>query len=81
MLMALVYFVLPAVLLIIGFPIYAILLITSICAIYFVTDVPLTTIQTTLFKQLPGFLLGSLGGDFADYIFWVSPVLPVFFCR
>ena len=65
MLMALVYFVLPAVLLIIGFPIYAILLITSICAIYFVTDVPLVpgrivngTLSTTGDGDSPATTLG-----------------------
>jgi C4-dicarboxylate transporter, DctM subunit len=84
MLMALVYFVLPAVLLIIGFPIYAILLITSICAIYFVTDVPLTTIQTTLFGSLDNFpllaipffiLAGEImgqGGIAKRVIIWVA---------
>jgi C4-dicarboxylate transporter DctM subunit len=84
MLMALVYFVLPAVLLIIGFPIYAILLITSVCAIYFVTDVPLTTLQTTLFGSLDNFpllaipffiLAGEImgqGGIAKRVIIWVA---------
>ena len=43
MLASFVYFILPVILLIIGFPIYLILLTTSLVAVLFVADVPLTT--------------------------------------
>jgi C4-dicarboxylate transporter DctM subunit len=53
----LVFFGLPAALLVIGFPIFLILLITSIVAIYTVSDVPLDSIQTYMFGSLDNFPL------------------------
>src|SRR5919109_112800 len=53
----LVYFGLPAVMLVFGFPIFLILLITSIAAIFLVSDVPTETIQTYMFGSLDNFPL------------------------
>ena len=53
----LIYFVLPVVLLLIGFPIYLILLVTSTLAILLVADVPTTTLQTYMFGGLDNFPL------------------------
>src|SRR5260370_31633870 len=47
-----IFFILPVILLVIGFPIYLILLMTSLIAVIFVADVPLTTIQTNTFGSL-----------------------------
>ena len=44
-------------LLCIGFPIYLILLLTSLVAVIFVADVPLTTLQTNMFGSLDNFPL------------------------
>lgn len=52
-----VYLVLPLILLCTGLPIYVILLVTSVVAITFVTDVPLTILQTNLFGSLDSFPL------------------------
>jgi C4-dicarboxylate transporter, DctM subunit len=52
-----VYFILPVILLAIGFPIYLNLLITSLAAVLFVADVQWTTIQTTMFGSLDSFPL------------------------
>src|SRR5262249_52772020 len=52
-----VYFILPIILLCIGFPIYLILLITSLVAIVFVADAPLTAMQTYMFGGLDNFPL------------------------
>ncbi len=57
MLASFVYFILPVILLCIGFPIYVILLITSLVAILFVADVPWTTLQTNMFGGLDNFPL------------------------
>lgn len=54
---ALVYFVLPAVLLIIGFPIFLVLLVTCLCVVWFVADVPTEAVQTFLFSGLDNFPL------------------------
>jgi C4-dicarboxylate transporter DctM subunit len=54
---ALVYFVLPAVLLIIGFPIFLVLLVTCLCVVLFVADVPTEAVQTFLFSGLDNFPL------------------------
>ena len=51
------YFVLPALLLIIGFPIFLVLLITCLVVILFVSDVPTETVQTYLFSSLDNFPL------------------------
>ena len=48
---------LPVLLLCIGFPIYLILLLTSLVAVVFVADVPLTTLQTNMFGSLDNFPL------------------------
>jgi C4-dicarboxylate transporter, DctM subunit len=84
MLATFVYFILPVVLLVIGFPIYLILLVTSLTAILFVADVPLTQIQTGLFGSLdsvpllaiPFFILAGeimgQGGIAKRVITWVA---------
>ena len=57
MLATFIFFVLPVLLLCIGFPIYLILLLTSLVAVVFVADVPLTTLQTNMFGSLDNFPL------------------------
>jgi C4-dicarboxylate transporter, DctM subunit len=52
-----IFFVLPVLLLCIGFPIYLILLLTSLVAVVLVADVPLTTLQTNMFGSLDNFPL------------------------
>lgn len=53
----LAYFVLPAVLLVLGVPIFLVLLITCLTVILFVADVPTETLQTFLFSGLDNFPL------------------------
>ena len=53
----LVYFALPVVLLCLGFPIFLILLVTSIVAILTVADAPTEAIQTYMFGSLDNFPL------------------------
>ena len=57
MLANLVYFALPAILLCIGFPIYLVLLLTSLVAVLTVADVEPTVIQTNMFGSLDNFPL------------------------
>jgi C4-dicarboxylate transporter, DctM subunit len=52
-----VYFILPLILLCVGFPIYLILLLTSLIAVLFVADVQTTVIQTNMFGSLDNFPL------------------------
>src|SRR5258708_7128940 len=52
-----VFFALPIILLIIGFPIFLILLVTSIVAVLTVADVPTEAIQTYMFGSLDNFPL------------------------
>jgi C4-dicarboxylate transporter DctM subunit len=52
-----VYFVLPALLLILGLPIFVVLTLTSTAAIIFVAHVPLDAIQTNMFGSLDNFPL------------------------
>ena len=52
-----VFFALPVILLIIGFPIFLILLVTSIVAVLTVADVPTEAIQTYMFGSLDNFPL------------------------
>src|SRR3569833_885725 len=47
-----VYFVLPAILLILGLPIFLVLLVTCLVAVLFVADVPTAAVQTYLFGGL-----------------------------
>ncbi len=54
---AVVYFALPAFLLILGLPIFVVLTLTSIVAIVFVAHVPLDAIQTNMFGSLDNFPL------------------------
>jgi C4-dicarboxylate transporter DctM subunit len=54
---ALVYFVLPGILLILGLPIFVVLLLTSMVAIIFVAHVPVQAIQTYMFGSLDNFPL------------------------
>jgi C4-dicarboxylate transporter, DctM subunit len=53
----LIYFGLPVVLLVIGFPIFLILLVTAIVAVLTVADVPTEAIQTYMFGSLDNFPL------------------------
>lgn len=52
-----VYFILPAILLILGLPIFVVLILTSMAAIVFVAHVPLDAIQTNMFGSLDNFPL------------------------
>ena len=52
MLAVAVYFVLPSILLILGLPIFLVLLVTCLMAVLFVADVPTEAIQTYLFGGL-----------------------------
>ena len=52
-----IYFGLPVVLLILGFPIFLILLVTSIVAVETVADAPTEAIQTYMFGSLDNFPL------------------------
>jgi C4-dicarboxylate transporter DctM subunit len=79
-----IFFILPVLLLCIGFPIYLILLLTSLVAVVFVADVPLTTLQTNMFGSLDNFpllaipffiLAGEImgqGGIAKRVIIWVT---------
>jgi C4-dicarboxylate transporter, DctM subunit len=79
-----IFFILPVLLLCIGFPIYLILLLTSLVAVIFVADVPLTTLQTNMFGSLDNFpllaipffiLAGEImgqGGIAKRVIIWVT---------
>ena len=83
----LIYFGLPVVLLIIGFPIFLILIITSIVAVFTVADVPTETLQTYMFGSLDNFpllavpffvLAGEImaqGGIARRVIAWVMSVI------
>jgi len=53
----LAYFVLPAVLLVLGLPIFLVLLVTCIVIVLFVADVPTEAVQTYLFGSLDNFPL------------------------
>jgi len=53
----LVYFVLPAALLVLGVPIFLVLLVTCLTIILLVADVPTETVQTFLFSGLDSFPL------------------------
>jgi C4-dicarboxylate transporter, DctM subunit len=53
----LAYFVLPAVLLILGLPIFLVLLVTCLVIVLFVADVPTDAVQTFLFSGLDNFPL------------------------
>ena len=57
MLTGFVYFILPAILLLLGLPIFVVLLLTSLAAIVFVAHVPLQAIQTYMFGSLDNFPL------------------------
>ena len=57
MLAVFVYFVLPSLLLILGLPIFLVLLVTCLVAVLFVADVPTEAIQTYMFGSLDNFPL------------------------
>ena len=57
MLAATVYFILPAILLVLGLPIFLVLLVTCLAAVLFVADVPTGAMQTYLFGGLDNFPL------------------------
>src|SRR3954452_14059462 len=52
-----VYFALPVILMLLGLPIYLVLILTSIVAIVFVADVPLVAVPTYMFASLDNFPL------------------------
>ena len=54
---SLAYFVLPAVLLVLGVPIFLVLLVTCLVVVLFVADVPTEAVQTFLFSGLDNFPL------------------------
>src|SRR6202789_3082812 len=54
---AFVYFILPLILLVLGLPIFIVLLLTSMTAILFVAHVPTQAIQTYMFGSLDNFPL------------------------
>jgi C4-dicarboxylate transporter DctM subunit len=54
---AFVYFILPVLLLMLGLPIFVVLILTSTAAILFVAHVPVQTIQTYMFGSLDNFPL------------------------
>jgi len=53
----LAYFVLPAILLILGLPIFLVLLVTCLVVVAFIADVPTEAVQTFLFSSLDNFPL------------------------
>jgi C4-dicarboxylate transporter DctM subunit len=53
----LAYFVLPAILLVLGLPIFLVLLVTCLVIVLFVADVPTEAVQTFLFSGLDNFPL------------------------
>jgi C4-dicarboxylate transporter DctM subunit len=53
----LAYFVLPAILLVLGLPIFLVLLVTCLVVVLFVADVPTEAVQTFLFSGLDNFPL------------------------
>jgi C4-dicarboxylate transporter DctM subunit len=57
MLAGIVYFVLPAILLILGLPIFVVLILTSVAAILLIAHVPLQAVQTYMFGSLDNFPL------------------------
>src|SRR5262249_48397554 len=57
MLAAFVYFVLPAILLTLGLPIFVVLILTSLAAILLIAHAPLQAIQTYMFGSLDNFPL------------------------
>ena len=52
-----VYFVLPAILLVLGLPIFLVLLVTCLVTVLFIADVPTEAVQTFLFGGLDNFPL------------------------
>jgi C4-dicarboxylate transporter DctM subunit len=53
----LAYFVLPAVLLVLGLPIFLVLLVTCLVVVLFIADIPTDAVQTFLFSGLDNFPL------------------------
>ncbi|HLH89066.1 MAG TPA: TRAP transporter large permease [Xanthobacteraceae bacterium] len=53
----LIYFALPAILMMVGFPIFAVLVLTSLAAIIFIADVPTSAVPTYMFGSLDNFPL------------------------
>src|SRR5882757_481892 len=87
MLAVAVYFVLPSILLILGLPIFLVLLVTCLVAVLFVADVPTEAIQTYLFGGLdnlpllavPFFVLAgeimAQGGIARRVVVWVMSLI------
>src|SRR3954447_19804848 len=87
MLAVAIYFVLPSILLILGLPIFLVLLVTCLVAVLFVADVPTEAIQTYLFGGLdnlpllavPFFVLAgeimAQGGIARRVVVWVVSVV------
>src|SRR4029077_11080477 len=87
MLAAFAYFILPAILLILGLPIFLVLLVTCLFVVLLVADVPTETVQTFLFSGLdnipllavPFFVLAgeimAQGGIARRVVVWVVSVV------
>src|SRR3954469_18903267 len=87
MLAVAIYFVLPSILLILGLPIFLVLLVTCLVAVLFVADVPTEAVQTYLFGGLDNFpllavpffvLAGEImaqGGIARRVVIWVISVI------
>ena len=87
MLVIFIYFVLPALLLILGLPIFLVLLVTCLVAVLFVAGVPTEAVQTYLFGGLDNFpllavpffvLAGEImaqGGIARRVVVWVISVI------
>ncbi len=87
MLNILVFFVLPAILLVLGLPIFLVLLVTCLVIVLFVTDLPTEAIQTYMFGGLDNFpllavpffvLAGEImaqGGIARRVVVWVVSVI------
>ena len=57
MLAAFIYFIVPAILLILGLPIFVVLILTSLAAILLIAHAPVQAIQTYMFGSLDNFPL------------------------
>jgi len=87
MLAIFVYFILPAILLVLGLPIFLVLLVTCLVAVFTVADVPLEAVQTYIFGSLdnlpllavPFFILAgeimAQGGIARRVVEWVMSLI------
>ena len=73
---AFVYFILPALLLIAGLPIFAVLILTSTAAIVFVAHAPLQALQTYMFGSLDNFRCWRCRSSCWPARSWVAAASP-----